>query len=162
MPEKRCKTQGRVLKDNVAGIIGIFSILSLLPAITHALVVEKENNMRYLMHIAGLKTGTYWLVQFFFDYIVYLLVCSMYLNINSYIVLFLATMFILDVDYISKTFPVVYISFFLVWGFTQISMAYLLSTIFSKSKTSNVFTYFLIFLASVTCVLLNYNSILII
>ena len=113
-----------------------FALGFLLPVFVYLLVLEKKEKHLEMMRIMGLSKSTYWIVNFIFNYCLYLVVLL--------IVLVLGLIFQITVFY--KTNPVVYIILFLLWGFQQNSLAFLFSSLFSEPKAASVVSYMFVFL----------------
>ena len=50
-----------------------FVLSFLLPVFMHTIILEKENKQREMMKMMGLKMSHYWLINFIFDYFLYLI-----------------------------------------------------------------------------------------
>lgn len=115
------------LNDIIGPMLVPFAICFLIPVFMHTIVLEKENRVREMMKMMGMKMSTYWMINYLFDYCVYLLVT----------ILFITVEFIIQVRIFTQTnFFVIFFIFF-IWGHTQIALSFFLSSFFNKSSLSS-------------------------
>eukprot|EP01121_Diplochlamys_sp_Union-15-3_P000931 TRINITY_DN10786_c0_g1_i6.p1 TRINITY_DN10786_c0_g1~~TRINITY_DN10786_c0_g1_i6.p1 ORF type:complete len:784 (+),score=104.40 TRINITY_DN10786_c0_g1_i6:45-2354(+) len=111
----------------------IFQLL--FPVILAGIVKEKEEGLREIMKMMGLKVHIYWLVTYFFNYILYL--------VTVFLIIILGAAFRFRFFTINNFG--VYFIFFLLWGHTLVALAILVSVFFTKSRTATVVGYVYIF-----------------
>lgn len=109
------------------------------------LVFEKENKLREIMkmvrnssynqliqwywHVAkqmGLKTPVYWLVQYIFYYMIYL--------VTTFLIIGIAAAMGFRFFSVNNFFPIFFL--FFLWGHTMMATAFLLSVFFTRSTTA--------------------------
>ncbi|GJP54911.1 hypothetical protein CLOM_g13925 [Closterium sp. NIES-68] len=107
----------------------------LLPVMAVALVYEKEQQLRVMMRMHGLKDGPYWLVAYIYflllslAYIFFLVAFGSLIQLKSFTLNPYGLQFLL----------------YLVYANTQIALAMLASTCFSHTRPATIATYFYVF-----------------
>ncbi|KAM5570708.1 ABC transporter A family member 7-like [Rosa sericea] len=119
----------------IGSIFYTWVILQLFPVVLTSLVYEKEQKLRIMMKMHGLGDGPYWMIS----YIYFLTVSSIYMLCFVIFGSLIGLKFFTLNDYsIQFVFYFIYINL-------QISMAFLVSTMFSNVKTSAVIGYICVF-----------------
>jgi ABC-type multidrug transport system ATPase subunit len=113
-----------------------------LPVIMSGLVFEKENKLREIMKMMGLKTPVYWLVQYIFYYLIYL--------ITTFLIIGIAAAMGFRFFSVNNFFPIFFL--FFIWGHTMMATAFLLSVFFTRSSTAIVVGYVYVFLIGLLAV----------
>ncbi|VYS59676.1 unnamed protein product [Arabidopsis thaliana] len=127
------------LRLDIASLIGplffTWVILLLFPVILSSLVYEKQQHLRIIMKMHGLGDGPYWMISYayFLTISVLYVICLMifgsaiglkFFRLNSYSIQFV---------------------FYFLYLNLQIALAFLVSSVFSKVKTSTVASYIYVF-----------------
>lgn len=108
----------------------------LLPVFMHTIVLEKEERLREIMKMNGLKMRNYWIVNYLVSFSLYVI---------STLIFIIFGKFILETDFFTDTsFSVLIISLF-GWGFSQVSLSFFFQNFMSKAKTAmSNFLFFII------------------
>eukprot|EP00727_Mastigamoeba_balamuthi_P010047 m51a1_g5665 hypothetical protein (842) ;mRNA; r:913726-916709 len=111
-----------------------FALSFLVPVFVYTIVHEKQQRLREMMKMMGLKMNMYWGINFVYDCVLYLIVVIIYIIIG---LAFRLRVF---------TQTAGYIQFFVYagWGLSQISFAFLLSVFFNKSRNATVGSYMIV------------------
>lgn len=107
----------------------------LLPTYLQQLVYEKEKKLRMMMKMHGLGDGPYWLVTYLWYLLLYIVYIIIYLVVGSLIRLKIFT----------KTQYAIQIIFYFIFGNNMIAFCFLLSSIFSNSRTAVVTAFLYVF-----------------
>lgn len=110
----------------------IFQLL--WPVMLQGIVHEKENKLREIMLMMGMRTEIYWLATYIFYYCLYLF--------TTFLTVAVACIFGFRF-FLYNNFLVYFLMFFL-WGHTMVAAALLLSIFFTKERTALVVGYFVI------------------
>ncbi|KAJ0240334.1 ABC transporter A family member 7 [Hirschfeldia incana] len=129
------------LRLDIASLIGplffTWVILLLFPVILSSLVYEKQERLRIIMKMHGLGDGPYWMIS----YAYFLFISTLYFVGLMIFGSAIGLKFFRLNDYsIQFTFYFLYVNL-------QIALCFLLSSIFSKVKTSTVASYIYVFLS---------------
>jgi len=119
----------------VGPIVYIYIFNLLFPVILAGLVFEKENKLREIMRMMGLKTYVYWLVTYLFYYLMYLIATLLLITVA----IILGFRF-----FLVNNFFCVFFLFFL-WGHTMLATAFFLSVFFTSTRTATVVGYIYVF-----------------
>ncbi|VVB04510.1 unnamed protein product [Arabis nemorensis] len=127
------------LRLDIASLIGplffTWVILLLFPVILSSLVYEKQERLRIIMKMHGLGDGPYWMISYAYFLTISMLYFICLMIFGSAIGL---KFFRLNDYSIQFTFYFLYVNL-------QISLVFLVSSIFSKVKTSTVAAYIYVF-----------------
>lgn len=99
----------------------------LLPVFMHTIVLEKEERLREIMKMNGLKMKNYWFVNYLFSFLLYMATTLIFLIFGKYV---LVTDFFTD-----TSFFVLIITLF-GWGFSQVSLSFFFQNFIAKAKTA--------------------------
>ena len=110
----------------LGNILYTFGVSFLLPVYVVTLVKEKEDRILIMMQMNGLKLWIYYFVHYCHFYSMHILSSTV----------FIITGVISRLDFFVRTDPLVYIILFFMWGHAQITLAFLISTLFSKNRTA--------------------------
>ncbi|CAF2151909.1 unnamed protein product [Brassica rapa] len=129
------------LRLDIASLIGplffTWVILLLFPVILSSLVYEKQERLRIIMKMHGLGDGPYWMIS----YAYFLSISMLYFIALMIFGSAIGLKFFRINDYsIQFTFYFLYVNL-------QIALCFLVSSIFSKVKTSTVSSYIYVFLS---------------
>ncbi|VYS59673.1 unnamed protein product [Arabidopsis thaliana] len=127
------------LRLDIASLIGpiffTWVILLLLPVILNSLVYEKQQRLRIIMKMHGLGDGPYWIISYAYFlalstfYIIFLMIFGSVIGLKFFLLNDFSLQF----------------SFYFVYINLQISIAFLLSSAFSKVETASVAAYLYVF-----------------
>ncbi|KAJ3122218.1 hypothetical protein HK098_003018 [Nowakowskiella sp. JEL0407] len=121
----------------IGSILYPFGISFLIPIFTIMLVKEKEDRILIMMKMNGLKTSTYYLAHYAHWYLLHILSSAV----------FIIAGYVANQDYFRRTSMVLIIVQFFFWGHAQTALAFLFSSIFSKSRTALVVSFLLVLLS---------------
>ncbi|XP_059641413.1 ABC transporter A family member 7-like [Cornus florida] len=110
-------------------------ILQLFPVVLTSLVYEKEQNLRIMMKMHGLGDGPYWMISYTYFLVISLIYMLCFVIFGSAIGLKFFTMNEYSIQFV----------FYFIYINLQISLAFLVATIFSKVKTAAVMGYIIVF-----------------
>ncbi|KAH6589699.1 hypothetical protein BASA61_005512 [Batrachochytrium salamandrivorans] len=125
----------------IGSILYPFGVSFLLPVFCVILVQEKEYRVLVMMQMNGLKSIWYYTSQYITFYILFSISTAIFLIAGRLSKLTLFTL----------TSPGVYLLLFFLWGHNQISLAFLFSTLFNKSR----FALLMVFLVVLFSVLIS-------
>jgi ABC-type multidrug transport system ATPase subunit len=115
------------------------AISFLMPIFSYTLVMEKEKKLREMMKIMGMNSSIYWLVNYLFDFALYVVVCLAFIVVQ---LMFQARLFM-------QTSPLLLFLLLFLWGQCIIAAAFLISTVFSRASGASLFGYLLNILSMV-------------
>ncbi|CAH8267801.1 unnamed protein product [Arabidopsis lyrata] len=134
MPKQETK-----LRIDIASLIGplffTWVILLLLPVILNSLVYEKQQHLRIIMKMHGLGDGPYWVIS----YVYFLALSTLYIICLMIFGSAIGLKFFLFNDYSFQ------FGFYFLFINLQISIAFLVSSAFSKVETASVVAYLYVF-----------------
>lgn len=87
-----------------------FALSFLLPVFVQTIVLEKQERLRHMMTVMGLRPHVYWAISFLFNYLYYLCV----------VILFVAVEVAAGVDFFVKTAWQINALIFGLWGLAQV------------------------------------------
>jgi hypothetical protein len=126
------------LSLDLGGLFGPFffsiAMFLLFPAVTTAMVYEKEMRLRVMMRMMGLGTTAYWLINYIFWLVMYLVFTIIFIFIGS--VARLPSGYTIGI-FTRQDYSIHFIFFFLFINNT-VSFAFLLSTIIKASRTASI------------------------
>jgi len=99
----------------------------ILPVFLYTLVLEKEERLREMMKMNGMKMRYYWFVNYIWNTILYTLSSSFFLIFGVYI---------LKVPFFYETGSVVLITIVFAWGLCQVSLSFFFQNFLSKVRTA--------------------------
>ncbi len=121
--------------DGVGGLFFPFVLFALMPIIMSMIMYEKENRLREIMKMMGLKLSAYWFVTYILFYCEYCLLVGVFWIAGA----------IGKINFFSLHSPVVMFIFFFIWGHSLIAFSMLLTAFFSKTRTAVAVSFVLIF-----------------
>ena len=126
------------LSLDLGGSLGPFffsiAMFLLFPAVTTAMVYEKEMRLRVMMRMMGLGTTAYWLINYIFWFVMYFFFTFIFVLLGS--VLQLPSGYTIGI-FTRQDYSIHFIFFFLFINNT-VSFAFLLSTIIKASRTASI------------------------
>ncbi|KAF9357986.1 hypothetical protein BGX26_002719 [Mortierella sp. AD094] len=126
--------------NQVSMILFPFGLSFLLPTFVSILVQEKEDRHRMMMAMNGLKSSSYYMAH-------YLEFMTMQMILSF---IFCATAAAIKSQFIHRTSPLLIIVLLLVWAHVQISLAFILAALFSKTRRATLIVYFLV---AISCIM---------
>ncbi|KAI8620643.1 ABC-2 family transporter protein-domain-containing protein, partial [Chytriomyces sp. MP71] len=129
----------------IGRILYPFGVSFLLPIFVIMLVKEKEDRIYIMMKMNGVKAWAYYLSHYvtFFLLFVFSTVVFFIVGRGS------------KLDMFTKTSPAVLIVLFFLWGNVQIALAFVISTLFSKSRIALVMTFLVVLVGVVISLVLD-------
>ena len=131
---------------NVQKIVGIvtsgiypISLSLLIPLFMYNIVYEKEKKIFEFLKINGIKMRYYWISNFIFNYIIYLIVAILFFLFEAYI---------FNINYFAKTSFILVLLTLLGWGIGQIGLSYFFQAFISKEKINTIFSLSILFFIS--------------
>lgn len=106
-------------------------LVLLLPVFMYHIVKEKETGVREMMYLMSMKTRNYVGVQYFFNYIIYILVA---LEFVLFAVIF-------KFKLIAETTPLLTFLTLSGWGFTLVSVSFFFSAFLHKTSFASILGY---------------------
>lgn len=138
-----------VLKLDIATTLSSFmfplALSFLLPVFVHHFVMEKEGRLREFMKIMGMKTSYYWAITFFFDYVLFCLIITLFIIGGAAWQL----RFFMTID------PVVYLLLFALWGTALIAFSFMISSLFNRTRPATVVSYLLVLVSGISGTVMN-------
>ncbi|KAM0832417.1 hypothetical protein ACQ4PT_064907 [Festuca glaucescens] len=119
----------------LAALFFTWTVQLLLPVILTYLVYEKQQKLRLMMKMHGLKDGPYWLITYF-----YFLALS-----AAYMILFVLFGSFIGLEIFRSNSYGIQFLFFFIYINLQIVFAILLASFFSSVKTASVISYIYVF-----------------
>jgi ABC-type multidrug transport system ATPase subunit len=146
--------QGFPYKDTALNIdIGSFMaallyplVLSwLLPVFIYNIVLEKQEKLREMMKMMGLKMRNYWIVTFIYDVILYVVVLIVTYSVS----------YAFGFAIFTQGSVVATLFLFILWGNALIALAFFFSSIFNGTRFATIFSYFLVIIQAIVSFVIN-------
>src|SRR3989338_2794100 len=122
-----------------------FAVSFLLPVYMNDIVLEKEERLRNMMVMAGLKMRLYWAVAYLY-------------NLLLFMIIFMLLVFVclaFQLRFMTETSPLLLFFIFFGWGNVQIAFSFFLSTFFNSARVASVIGYILVISSVLISYLLN-------
>ncbi|CAL5374698.1 unnamed protein product [Camellia sinensis] len=127
------------VKIDLASVLGplffTWVILQLFPVILTSLVYEKQQKLRIMMKMHGLGDGPYWMITY-----AYFLVISL-----AYMLCFVVFGSVIGLKFFTLNDYSIQFVFYFIYINLQISLAFLVASIFANVKTAAVIGYIMVF-----------------
>ncbi|KAF5933672.1 hypothetical protein HYC85_029843 [Camellia sinensis] len=127
------------LRLDFASLLGplVFTwvIIQLFPVILTSLVYEKQQKLRIMMKMHGLGDGPYWMISY-----AYFLVIS-----SAYMLCFVIFGSVIGLKFFTLNDYSIQFVFYFIYINLQISLAFLIASVFSNVKTATAVAYFIVF-----------------
>ncbi|KAM9979550.1 hypothetical protein ACTFIY_008779 [Dictyostelium cf. discoideum] len=136
------KSQQFDIASLLGGSFFPFALSFVLPLFMYSIVYEKQEKLRDLSLMMGLKMRNYWIMTFIFNFLTYVVIVSVITLICS----------AAKVSLFVKGSPFALFLLLLLWGLSMVSFAFFLSTFFKKTRAASIFGYFFVM------VMVNLNS----
>lgn len=119
---------------SVMGAIYIPTALGvILPVFVYTLVLEKSTKVYIMQKIYGMHPIKYQAVTYVFDFAIYSVIAIGVTGISIFA----------GIGVMWKTNPIIYVLLFILWGTSQVSMAFFLATFFKSPRTAKIVSYLL-------------------
>lgn len=118
----------------------------LLPVFMYAVVLEKEEKIQDFMKMNGMRISRYWAVSFLFNLGIFIVTVGAF---------YLFGYTVLGLQFFTQTNLWVLCAFFLGWGISQISLAFLIQVFISRARTATIWGYLLSIWTSLWGITLN-------
>jgi len=129
----------------LGGLFYPFALSFLLPLFVYSIVIEKQEKLRDLCLMMGLRMRNYWIVTYIFNFGLYLCALIIVVGISAG---FGFTVF-------TQGSGVAMLLFLFGWGNAQITFSFFLSTLFKKTRTASIFCYFLVIISVIVNLVLS-------
>ncbi|KAK2441657.1 Phospholipid-transporting ATPase abca7 [Trifolium repens] len=123
------------LASLLGGLFFTWVILQLFPVVLTSLVYEKQQNLRIMMKMHGLGDGPYWMISYGYFFAISVIYMLCFVIFGSVIGLKFFTMNDYSIQFV----------FYFIYINLQISLAFLLASLFSNVKTATVIAYIGVF-----------------
>jgi len=123
------------LQSLIGPTLYIYMFQLLFPVFLTNIVAEKEQGLREIMRMQGLRMSTYFVVTYLFALVTYVLAT----------LLAIAFGVILSIRFFTENAFGAYGLFLFVWGNTMIALAFLISVFFTKARSATVAGYIVVF-----------------
>eukprot|EP01087_Luapelamoeba_hula_P013768 TRINITY_DN395_c6_g1_i1.p1 TRINITY_DN395_c6_g1~~TRINITY_DN395_c6_g1_i1.p1 ORF type:complete len:890 (-),score=121.35 TRINITY_DN395_c6_g1_i1:212-2881(-) len=117
----------------------------LLPVYVYNIVLEKQDRLREMMKMSGLKMRNYWMVTYLYDYILYL----------GVLIVVYALSYAFQFAIFTQGSIIFTLILFLLWGHAQIATSFVFSAIFGSTRVATIFCYFLVIVQSIVSYVVN-------
>ena len=108
------------------------SLSLLLPVFMYAIVLEKEEKLRELMKMNGMKMSTYWGITFLYNFFIYATMVGIFFWFGNYMC---------ELQFFYQTNIWILLVFFIGWGYAQIALAFFFQSFLNKARTATVIGY---------------------
>lgn len=99
----------------------------LLPVFMQSIVLEKEERLREIMKMNGLKMRNYWFINYIFNLGMYMISALIFVVFGKYV---------LNVDFFTETNTTILLLSFFGWGLSQVSLSFFFQNFMAKAKTA--------------------------
>ncbi|XP_073225221.1 ABC transporter A family member 8-like isoform X2 [Cicer arietinum] len=123
------------LASLLGGLFFTWVILQLFPVVLTSLVYEKQQNLRIMMKMHGLGDGPFWMISYSYFLAISIIYMLCFVIFGSVIGLKFFTMNDYSIQFV----------FYFIYINLQISLAFLLASLFSNVKTATVIAYIGVF-----------------
>jgi hypothetical protein len=113
------------------GYLAPFAIAFLLPVYVFSIVHEKQQKLREMMKMVGLEMSSYWAINFIYDLLLYVIVMVLFIGIGL----------AFGLRVFRQAAWHIQVLLYGGWGLAQVSLSFLLSTFFSRSRTATIVSY---------------------
>ncbi|EGG13872.1 ABC transporter A family protein [Cavenderia fasciculata] len=129
----------------LGGLFYPFALSFLLPLFVYSIVLEKQEKLRDMCLMAGLKMRNYWIVTYLFNLMLY--------TIAVIVVVGISVIFKFSVFTQGSPFAMALLLFG--WGNAMITFSFFLSTIFKTTRVATVTCYFLVIIGVIVNIVLG-------
>lgn len=112
--------------DLVAGIFFPFVLFALMPIVMSLIMYEKENRLREIMKMMGLKMGAYWIVTYFLFLLEYLVMVSVFWIAGTFG----------NIHFFTLHDPIILFLYLFIWGNALIAFSLFLTAFFENTRTA--------------------------
>ncbi|GAM21696.1 hypothetical protein SAMD00019534_048710 [Acytostelium subglobosum LB1] len=129
----------------LGGLFYPFALSFLLPLFVFSIVLEKQERLRDMCLMMGLKMRNYWIVTYLFNFLLYFCALVIVVGIS------MAFRFSVFTD--GSGFAMFLLLFG--WGNAMITFSFFLSTLFKRTRTATVTCYFLLIISVIVNLVLS-------
>ena len=122
-----------------------FAVSFVMAIYVNAIVREKQDRLREMMRMMGLKMSWYWFVNYLWDFLLYALIIGTMILVS---VAFQLRMF-------TQTSIVLWVVILVGWGNAQVALSFFVSTFFNKARTATIVAYVLVIAGVIFSYVLN-------
>eukprot|EP00761_Pharyngomonas_kirbyi_P012678 gb/GECH01012705.1/.p1 GENE.gb/GECH01012705.1/~~gb/GECH01012705.1/.p1 ORF type:complete len:859 (+),score=194.83 gb/GECH01012705.1/:1-2577(+) len=122
-----------------------FILTLLLPVFMYTIVLEKQNRLREMMKLMGMRMYNYWVLTYAFSFLLYLLSCLIFVIMSA----------IFQFRFITGTGSALPFLILIGWGFSIVSLSFFLSAFIKKTLVAVVLGYLIAIFGPITGVLLE-------
>ena len=134
-----------IILNNILNLLVPLSTSFLVPVFTFKLVFEKQNKLRAMMLSSGLHQRVYWMAAMLFDLTFQL----------GLVVAFYFVGLAMQIRFFQRSSTVLFLGLFSVWAVCSVMYAYLLSTLFNRTKPATIVSYLILILSVVSSMVIN-------
>ena len=128
----------KILCIVVGGIYPI-AISLLIPLYMHNIVYDREKKIIEYLKLNGVKMGNYWISNFIFNYVLYLIAAILYFLFEAYLS---------SINFLEKTSFLLVLLTLLGWGIGQIGLSYFFQAFISREKITVILSLSIVFFIS--------------
>jgi len=99
----------------------------ILPVFLYGLVLEKEERLRQMMKMNGMKMANYWISNYVWNFLLFML--------SSLVFIFFG-IFVLRLPFFVETNPWILLSVVVGWGLSQVSLSFFFQNFLAKVRTA--------------------------
>ncbi|EFA80182.1 ABC transporter A family protein [Heterostelium album PN500] len=129
----------------LGGLFYPFALSFLLPLFVFSIVLEKQERLRDMCLMMGLRMRNYWIVTYLFDFLLY--ICALIIVVG------ISVGFGFAVFTQGSAFAMFLLLFG--WGNAMITFSFFLSTLFKRTRTATVSCYFLLIISVIVNLVLS-------
>ncbi|KAF2073997.1 hypothetical protein CYY_004704 [Polysphondylium violaceum] len=129
----------------LGGLFYPFALSFLLPLFVYSIVLEKQDKLRDLCLMMGLRMRNYWIVTYIFNFMLYLCAVIVVVGISAGF----------GFSVFTKGSAFAMVMFLFGWGNAQITFSFFLSTLFKRTRTASIFCYFLVIISVIVNLVLS-------
>eukprot|EP01133_Synstelium_polycarpum_P015460 gene15460-18343_t len=129
----------------LGGLFYPFALSFLLPLFVFSIVIEKQERLRDMMLMMGLRMRNYWIVTYLFNFLLYAFALVIVVGVSI--------IFKFSVFTEGSGFAMFLLLFG--WGNAMITFSFFLSTLFQRTRTATIFCYFLLIISVIVNLVLS-------
>ena len=145
-PEDNEISVNKILCIVIAGIYPI-ALSLLIPLFMHKIIYEREKKIIEYLKLNGVKMRNYWISNFIFNYIIYLILAILYFIFEAYIY---------SINFLERTSFILVSLTLLGWGFGQIGLSYFFQAFVSREKITVILSLSIVFFISFVTLCFNW------
>ncbi len=141
--------------ENIQRIINIagstfypMAISLLMPLFMYTIVLEKESKLIEIMKINGLKMRFYWLANFIFNFVMYLVTMLIFNLVGG---------FALKLSLFTDTNIILLLLIYIGWGLCQVAMAFFFQAFLTNARSATIIGYIISLWTTLVAVSFNFT-----